>query len=76
MRTHIANLPDADLAYLKEGTRHYEEYIEAVGWAQRFALTNREVMMYNLVQAVPALIPSLHCMCVIYLIVRMSRCVR
>jgi tRNA-splicing ligase RtcB (3'-phosphate/5'-hydroxy nucleic acid ligase) len=56
MRTHIANLPDQDLAYLKEGTQHYDDYVEAVGWAQRFARTNREVMMQNLVAAVRTVI--------------------
>ncbi len=56
MRTHFANLPDQDLAYLPEGTRHYDDYIEAVGWAQKFARMNREVMMQNLVAAVRTVI--------------------
>jgi len=56
MRTHIANLPDQDLAYLREGTRHYDDYVEAVGWAQRFARMNREVMMRNLIAAVHTVI--------------------
>jgi tRNA-splicing ligase RtcB len=56
MRTHMVNLPDQDLAYLKEGTRHYDDYVEAVGWAQKFALINREVMMQNLVRAVRSVI--------------------
>lgn len=56
MRRHIANLPDQDLAYLKEGTQHYDEYVEAVGWAQRFARINREVMMHNLIAAVRTVI--------------------
>ncbi|HEY5993272.1 MAG TPA: RtcB family protein [Gallionellaceae bacterium] len=51
MREHIANLPDRDLAYLREGTRHFDDYIEAVGWAQDFARRNREVMMANVVAA-------------------------
>jgi tRNA-splicing ligase RtcB len=58
MRTHMANLPDQDLAYLKEGTRHYDDYVEAVGWAQKFALINREVMMQNLITAVRSVIPK------------------
>jgi tRNA-splicing ligase RtcB len=37
MRKHIINLPDQDLAYLEEGTQHYDDYVEAVGWAQKFA---------------------------------------
>ena len=56
MRTHIANLPDQDLAYLKEGTQHYDDYVEAVGWAQKFARMNREVMMRNLIAAVRTVI--------------------
>jgi tRNA-splicing ligase RtcB len=56
MRTHMVNLPDQDLAYLKEGTRHYDDYVEAVGWAQKFALINREVMMQNLIKAVRSII--------------------
>jgi tRNA-splicing ligase RtcB len=51
MRVHMTNLPDQDLAYLKEGTKHYDDYVEAVGWAQRFARINREVMMQNLIAA-------------------------
>ncbi|WP_395404593.1 RtcB family protein [Pseudoduganella sp. UC29_106] len=56
MRVHLANLPDQDLAYLKEGTKHYDDYVEAVGWAQRFARINREVMMQNLIAAVRTVI--------------------
>ncbi|MVW58837.1 RtcB family protein [Massilia sp. NEAU-DD11] len=56
MRTQLANLPDQDLAYLKEGTQHYEDYVEAVGWAQKFARMNREVMMQNLIAAVRTVI--------------------
>jgi tRNA-splicing ligase RtcB len=56
MRKHMVNLPDEDLAYLEEGTRHYDDYVEAVGWAQKFARVNREVMMHNLVRAVRSVI--------------------
>jgi tRNA-splicing ligase RtcB len=45
MRRHFINLPDADLAYLPEGTVHFDDYVEAVGWAQDFALCNRRLMM-------------------------------
>ncbi len=51
MREHIANLPDHNLAYLEEGTVHFDDYIEAVGWAQDFARRNREVMMQNVTAA-------------------------
>lgn len=56
MRTHFINLPDQDLAYLKEGTQHYQDYVEAVGWAQKFARMNREVMMQNLIATVRTVI--------------------
>ena len=45
MRQHIANLPDRSLAYFEEGSRRYDDYVEAVGWAQDFARQNRELMM-------------------------------
>src|SRR6185312_11682831 len=45
MRTWQVNLPDQNLAYLAEGTSHFDDYVEAVGWAQRFARLNREQMM-------------------------------
>lgn len=52
-RWHI-NLPDADLAYLPEGTEHFADYVEAVHWAQEFARANRELMMQAVVDAVRA----------------------
>jgi len=45
MRRWFVNLPDADLAYLPEGTDHFADYVEAVGWAQGFAMENRRQMM-------------------------------
>lgn len=45
MRAWHVNLPDENLAYLPEGTTHFDDYVEAVDWAQRFARENREVMM-------------------------------
>ncbi|PIF52360.1 tRNA-splicing ligase RtcB [Pseudomonas sp. 29] len=51
MRQHIANLPDRDLAYFEEGSQHFDDYVEAVGWAQDFAKQNRELMMRAVIQA-------------------------
>ncbi|MET1078583.1 MAG: RtcB family protein [Pseudomonas sp.] len=51
MRQHIANLPDKDLAYFEEGSQHYDDYVEAVGWAQDFARQNRELMMQAVIAA-------------------------
>src|SRR5919108_1459799 len=52
MREHIKNLPDKDLAYFKEGSEHFEDYVDAVSWAQEFAMYNRKLMMEQLVDAV------------------------
>ncbi|HSH27180.1 MAG TPA: RtcB family protein, partial [Wenzhouxiangella sp.] len=38
-------LPDRNLAYLREGTEHFDDYVEAVEWAQSYARQNREEMM-------------------------------
>jgi tRNA-splicing ligase RtcB len=51
MRRHVKNLPDSDLAYLREGTVHFADYVEAVHWAQKFAMTNRKLMMDAVVNA-------------------------
>ncbi|TIH07033.1 RtcB family protein [Pseudomonas leptonychotis] len=51
MRQHVANLPDKDLAYFEEGSQHYQDYVEAVGWAQDFARQNRELMMQAVIAA-------------------------
>jgi tRNA-splicing ligase RtcB len=51
MRHHVKNLPDKDLAYLKEGTKHFDDYVQAVGWAQRYAMTNRQLMMAAVIDA-------------------------
>lgn len=50
-RWHI-QLPDSNLAYLPEGSDHFDQYVEAVEWAQSFARINREVMMVRVVAAV------------------------
>jgi tRNA-splicing ligase RtcB len=42
-------LPDKDLAYLVEGTRAFDAYINDLRWAQHFALLNREEMMDRVV---------------------------
>jgi tRNA-splicing ligase RtcB len=51
MERHIKNLPDKDLAYLTEGTAHFDDYVDAVSWAQRYAMTNRQLMMDAVVRA-------------------------
>ena len=39
------SLPDINLAYLPEGSLYFNDYVESVGWAQKFAAMNRELMM-------------------------------
>ena len=45
MGQHLVNLPDKDLAYFSEGAQHFDDYIEAVEWAQDYAMVNRREMM-------------------------------
>ncbi|MCE9597195.1 MAG: RtcB family protein [Spirochaetia bacterium] len=52
MRKFFINLTDEDLAYLPEGTDHFHDYVEAVHWAQDFAMWNRKIMMDRVVAAV------------------------
>ena len=55
MRRSVANLPDKDLAYFPEGAKHFDDYVEAVDWAQEFARINREIMMRAVVRAIRTL---------------------
>ena len=45
MQRFFVNLPDKDLAYFPEHTPHFDDYVEAVSWAQDFARWNRQLMM-------------------------------
>jgi len=45
MERQQLSLPDRDLAYLREGARHFDDYVEAVHWAQDYAARNRQAMM-------------------------------
>ena len=57
MERHISQLPDKNLAYLNEGTEHYDDYVAAVDWAQRYARANRDVMMQRILQAIASELP-------------------
>src|SRR4026208_1428056 len=50
-------LPDRDLAYFPEGAKHFDDYVEAVGWAQDYARANREEMMELVVEALHRHLP-------------------
>jgi tRNA-splicing ligase RtcB len=51
MKQHFINLPDRDLAYLVEGTKHFDDYVDAMTWAQDYAAENRRVMMDSVLRA-------------------------
>ncbi len=44
-------LVDRDLAHLTEHTPLFDAYVEAVGWAQDYALANRELMLRHALEA-------------------------
>ena len=45
MERWMIQLPDRDLAYFPEGSEHFADYVEAVNWAQEYAMQNRESML-------------------------------
>ncbi len=60
MARWFVHLPDHNLAYLAEGSEYFDDYVEAVQWAQDFARTNRMLMMaatLDALQAAPGLRP-------------------
>jgi tRNA-splicing ligase RtcB (3'-phosphate/5'-hydroxy nucleic acid ligase) len=53
-----ANLPDRDLAYFPEGSALFDDYWEAVDWAQQYAAENRRQMMDAVLAVMRAQLPS------------------
>jgi len=51
------HLPDRDLAYLTEDTRAFDDYIEAVAWAQDYAAENRRQMLILVLDALRETLP-------------------
>lgn len=58
MRRHLANLPDRDLAYFSEGSDWFDDYVEAVDWAQDYALMNRSQMLHAVLEALRPHVPA------------------
>jgi tRNA-splicing ligase RtcB len=56
-RWHI-KLPDPNLAYLPEHTLLFDDYWNAMNWAQQFASVNREIMMSAAIKAVRQFLPE------------------
>ena len=59
MERWFISLPDQDLAYLVEGSEHFNDYIDAVSWAQEYARENREAMMEAIFTALAGELPGL-----------------
>jgi tRNA-splicing ligase RtcB len=55
-RNHL-HLPDRDLAWFASGTAAFDDYVEAVDWAQDYALLNRRRMMELIVDAAKPHLP-------------------
>ena len=55
-KQHVASLDitlkDRDLAWLDDGTEAFDQYTQALSWAQDYARLNRDVMLHLVIQAV------------------------
>ena len=58
MERWFINLPDKDLAYLVEGSELFKDYIDAVEWAQDYALENRKEIMAAVLGAMRKTLPE------------------
>ena len=59
MRKTGVSLPDRDLAYFREGTKHFGDYVRAVDWAQDYAKANRDEMMTRVLAVLRRHLPQL-----------------
>ncbi|MBU1210945.1 MAG: RtcB family protein [Alphaproteobacteria bacterium] len=58
MERHISNLPDENLAYLTEGSEHFDDYVFALNWAQDYASENRQAMMEQILRVMRKHLPK------------------
>ena len=54
----FGHVPDKDLSYFAEGSHCFDDYVEAVEWAQEYAYENRREMMRLILEAIRPLLPS------------------
>ena len=54
----FGHVPDKDLSYFAEGSTSFDDYVEAVEWAQAYAYENRREMMRLILEAIRPLLPS------------------
>jgi tRNA-splicing ligase RtcB len=45
------HLPDKDLAWLNEGTPEFNQYVQALAWAQDYAALSRDLMLFRVMRA-------------------------
>jgi len=57
MERRQRQLPDRDLAYFSEDAEYFDDYVEAVGWAQAYAARNRQAMMELVLAALERHLP-------------------
>ncbi|MBI3229296.1 MAG: RtcB family protein, partial [Burkholderiales bacterium] len=57
MQRHQIHLPDKDLAYFSEGSDLFDDYCEALDWAQDYALLNRSEMMRRVLKVLQLFLP-------------------
>ena len=57
MMANNVHLPDKDLAYLEEGSSYYQDYVDAVSWAQEYAQRNRAAMLALVLTALARHLP-------------------
>lgn len=54
----FGHVPDKDLSYFAEGSNNFNDYVEAVEWAQEYAYENRREMMHLILEAIRPLLPK------------------
>ena len=57
MRRHQIALPDRDLAYFSEGSVLFDDYVEALEWAQDYAMENRRMLLALVLDALAVGLP-------------------
>jgi tRNA-splicing ligase RtcB len=57
IRRHQIHLPDRDLAYFSEGSELFDDYVEALEWAQDYAMENRRMLLALILESLAAGLP-------------------
>jgi len=58
MERWLIQLPDRELAYIPEGCDYFEDYVQAVKWAQDYAMENRRCMLARSIAALRMHLPA------------------